>query len=105
MAYHDVSEFQLQLNPHSTSQDWPIKLVSLSPTASSDCWSVGYFCLFIIATGCPSEQCPQKTVSFYGEIVQGYRTKLLRAPPSSLMCLAYSTVTRDLGLTAHLKDF
>ena len=26
-------------------------------------------------------------------IVQGYRTKLLRAPPGSLMCSAYSTVT------------
>ena len=25
-----------------------------------------YFRLFIIATGCPSEQCPQKTVSYYG---------------------------------------
>ena len=25
-----------------------------------------YFCLFIVATGCPSERRPQKTVSCYG---------------------------------------
>ena len=37
-------------------------------------------------------------------IVQGYWTKLLRIPPGSLTCLAYSTVTRDLGLTSHPKD-
>ena len=37
-------------------------------------------------------------------IVQGYRTKLLRALPGCLTCLAYSTVTRDLGLTSHPKD-
>ena len=28
---------------------------------------VGYFCLFIVAIGCSSEQRPQKTVSCYGE--------------------------------------
>ena len=38
-------------------------------------------------------------------IVQGYRTKLLRIPPGSLTCSAYSTVTRDLGLTSHPKDY
>ena len=27
---------------------------------------VGYFHLFIVTTGCPSEQRPQKTVSRYG---------------------------------------
>ena len=27
---------------------------------------VSYFCSFIVATGCPSERCPQKTVSCYG---------------------------------------
>ena len=25
-----------------------------------------YFRLFIVATGCPSERCPQKMVSYYG---------------------------------------
>ena len=30
-------------------------------------WLVGYFHLFIVATGCPSERCPQKTVSCYGD--------------------------------------
>ena len=38
-------------------------------------------------------------------IVQGYRTKLLRAPPGSLTCPAYSTVKRDLGLMSHPKDY
>ena len=38
-------------------------------------------------------------------IVQGYRTKLLRNPPGSLTCSAYSTVTRDLGSTSHPKDY
>ena len=27
---------------------------------------VDYFCLFIVATGCPSDRRPQKTVSCYG---------------------------------------
>ena len=27
----------------------------------------GYFCLFIVATSCPSERRPRKTVSCYGE--------------------------------------
>ena len=65
---------------------------------------IDYFRLFIVATGCPSERRPQKTVSCYGGIVQGYSTKLLRIPPGSLTCSAYSTVTRDLGLTSHPKD-
>ena len=30
-------------------------------------YAVIYFCLFIVATGCPSERRPQKTVSCYGE--------------------------------------
>ena len=34
-------------------------------------------------------------------IVQGYKTKLLRAPHGSFTCLAYSSVTRDLGLRSH----
>ena len=29
-------------------------------------WLVGYFRLFIVATGCPSERRPQKTVICYG---------------------------------------
>ena len=32
------------------------------------------------------------------------RTKLLRIPPGSLTCSAYSTVTRDLSLTSHPTD-
>ena len=62
----------------------------------------GYFRLFIVATGCPSERHPQKIV-VTGD-VQDYRTKPLRAPPGSLTCSVYSTVTRDLGLKSHLKD-
>ena len=50
---------------------------------STPAW-FGYFRLFIVATGCPSEQCPQKTLSYYRVIVQGYRMKLLRAPPGAL---------------------
>ena len=37
-------------------------------------------------------------------IVQEYRTKLLKAPPGSVTCSAYITVTRDLGLKSHPKD-
>ena len=29
---------------------------------------VGYFRLFIVATGCPSERLPQRTVSSYGSV-------------------------------------
>ena len=60
---------------------------------------VGYFRLFIVATGCPSDG------YLLRGIVQGYRTKLLRAPPGSLTCSAYSTVTRDFGLTSHPKGY
>ena len=49
--------------------------------------------LFIFATGCTYERHPQKMVSFLRGIVQGYRTKLRRAPPGSLVCSVYSTVT------------
>ena len=35
-------------------------------TKIEDKFGFGYFCLFIIATGCPSEQRPKKTVSCYG---------------------------------------
>ena len=63
---------------------------------------VSYFRLFIVATGCLSERHAQNTVSCYGGIVQRYRTKLLRAPPGSLLtCSVYSTVTRDLGLKSY----
>ena len=41
---------------------------------------------------------------FWG-IVKGYRTKLLRILPGSLTCLAYSSITGDLGLTSHLEDY
>ena len=37
-------------------------------------------------------------------IVHGYRTKLLKIPPGSLMRSAYSTFTRDLSLMPHPKD-
>ena len=55
-------------------------------------WLVGYFRLFIVATGFPSVQHLQKTVSCNGGIVQGYRKKLLRAPPGSVTawCIAPS---------------
>ena len=69
---------------------------------------IDYFRLFTVATGCPSERRPQKTAGRYGGslrgIVQGYRTKLLRAPPGSFTCSVYRTVTRDLGLKSHPKD-
>ena len=65
---------------------------------------VGYFRLFIVATGCPSERRPPRGRLVLRGIVQGYRTKLLRAPPGSLTCSVYSTVTRDLGLKSHPKD-
>ena len=32
------------------------------------------------------------------------KTNLLRIPPGSLKCPAYSTITPDLSLTSHLKD-
>ena len=34
-----------------------------------------------------------------------YRTKLLRAPPGSLTLLVYRTVTGDLCLMSHPKDY
>ena len=37
-------------------------------------------------------------------IVQGYRTKLLRATPGSLVCSVYSIVTWDLCLKSHPKE-
>ena len=68
--------------------------------------TVRLFPFFTVATGCPSERRPQKTVrpSCYGGIVQVYRTKLLRTPPGSLTCSVYSTVTRILGLKSHPRD-
>ena len=33
-----------------------------------------------------------------------YRMKLLRIPPGSFTCSAYSTITQDHGLTSHPKD-
>ena len=65
------------------------------------------FIVFIVPTGCPSERRPppaRKTASCYGGIVQGYRTKLLRASPGPLTCSVCSTVTRDLGFKSHPKD-
>ena len=64
---------------------------------------VDNFRLFIAATGCPSEHRPQKTV--IRGIVQGYRRKQLRALPGSITFSAYSTVTRDLSLSSHPKDY
>ena len=76
---------------------------AVTPQVVQEGMLFGFFRLFIVATGCPSERCPQKTVSCYGG-VQGYRTKLLRIPPGTLTCSMYSTITWDLGLTSHLKD-
>ena len=64
----------------------------------------GYFRLFTVATGCPSDRRPPEDGYLLRGIVQGYRTKLLRIPPGSLTCSVYSTVTRDLGLPSHPKD-
>ena len=44
----------------------------------------GYFPLFIVATGCPSERRPQKTVTVVMGDSARYRTKLLRIPSGSL---------------------
>ena len=86
-------------------QTSPYHEITSCYTASTD---LGCLFPFIVATGCPYEQRPPppppKAVSFYVVQAQGYRTKLLRAPPGSLTCSVYSTVTRDLGLTSHPKD-
>ena len=45
------------------TMDWLSRSPDLNPIKHA--W-VGYFRLFIVATGCPSERRPQKTVSCYG---------------------------------------
>ena len=60
--------------------------------------------IFIVTTGSPSERRFQKTVSCYGGMVQGYRTKLLMVPPGYLTCSSNSTVTRNLSIKSHPKD-
>ena len=66
-------------------------------------WLVGYFRLFIVATGCPSDNAPRRRTVVTG-IVQGYRTKQLRAPSGSSTCSVLSAVTWDLGLKSYPKD-
>ena len=56
-----------------------------------------------LSTGFPSERRPRRRLVVTGDSAR-YRTKLLRILPGSLTCLAYSTVTWDLGLTSHPKD-
>ena len=65
---------------------------------------IGYFGLFIIDTGCLSEQLPQKMVSCYGGYCK-HTGQTNESPPGSLTCSVYSTITKDLGLTSHLKDY
>ena len=57
--------------------------------------------LFIVATGCPSERRPQKTVSCYGDSA---RIKDETTENSAWFFNVHSTVTRDLGLKSHPKD-
>ena len=74
-----------------------------------------YFCLFIVATGCPSERHPppplQRRLVVTGDSarIQVETTEssawffnvLGVIPPGSLTCSVYSTFTRDLGLHAR----
>ena len=46
---------------------------------------VGYFRLLIMASGCHLSDAPRRRLIV---IAQGYRSKLLRAPPGSLTCSA-----------------
>ena len=83
------------------------------PTGSSlqckmnQMFGFGYFRLFIVATGYPSERRPQKTVSCYGGLCKdterNYRK--FRLFFFFFTCSAYSTVTRDIALTSHPKDY
>ena len=66
--------------------------------ASSHCNRV-FVCFNFVATSCPSERLPQKTV--LRGIVQECRTKLLIVLPGSLTCFEYSHVTQDLGLKSE----
>ena len=68
---------------------------------------LGWLVVFVNLSSLPVahlSDAPQKTVSCYVGIVQGYSTKLLRAQLGSLTCSMYSTVTRDIGLKSHPKD-
>ena len=67
--------------------------------ACADHWLLGYFPLFIVATSYPSE--PRLVVIGDSARIQDEITESL---PGSLTCLAYSTVTRDLGLISHPKN-
>ena len=58
------------------------------------------FHLFIVAPGCPSERHPRRQL-----VVTGNSARIQdEAPPGSLTCSAYSTVTRDLELKSYSKD-
>ena len=63
---------------------------------------VGDFRLFIVANGCPSQRRPQNMVSCYGDSA---RIQDETTENSFKECLAYSTFTRDLGLTSHPKNY
>ena len=65
------------------------------------CWLIGYFVYLSALEVAHMSDIPR---SCYQGIVEGYRTKLLRIPPGSLMGSVYSTVTWDLGLKSLPKD-
>ena len=58
----------LEIKPTTSQLVW-IKAQGVRPEGSSmffsDAVPFYYFRLFIVATGCPSERCPQKMVSCY----------------------------------------
>ena len=62
-------------------------------------WSIGYFRLFIVASGCPSERRPKKTGSCYGDSAK------IQDEPTESYAWSFNVVTQDLGLTSHPKNY
>ena len=104
---HDMIEIMLRaalnciqsVNQHTLRCTW--YNISTTVHKAPRCW----FLISVYSSWLPAWATPQKDCQLLRGIVQGYRTKLLRAPPGSLTCSAYSTVTRDLGLTFHPQDY
>ena len=62
----EIEEMLAQMVDAEDRKDSALKDVMRRIFHSFDERLVGYFHLFVVATGCPSERCPRKTVSCYG---------------------------------------
>ena len=62
------------------------------------------FRLFIVGSGCPSERRLRGRLVVRGNSAS-IQDETIENSAYSFTCLAYSTVTRDIGLTPHPKDY